>query len=62
MLIPADRWEALYRETLLSKNDLLSILHDTRVYILIKAIEDKIVHAFDDIDTVEKFLDIPALF
>lgn len=44
--------------------NLLSIPSDTRVYIPIKAKEDKIAHAFggidSTIDTVEKFLDIPV--
>ncbi|SCL90148.1 Protein of unknown function [Bacillus wiedmannii] len=45
---------------------MLSIPRDTQVYLTIKAIENKISHAFGGIgstlDTVEKFLDIPATF
>ncbi|MFC9418557.1 hypothetical protein ACIG6B_07960 [Bacillus mobilis] len=46
--------------------NLLSIPRETQVYLTIKAIEDKISHAFGSIDstldTVEKFLDIPTTF
>lgn len=45
---------------------MLSIPCDTQVYLTIKAIENKISHAFGGInstlDTVEKFLDISATF
>ncbi len=45
---------------------MLSIPRNTQVYLTIKAIENKISHAFGGIgstlDTVEKFLDIPATF